>query len=90
MGTARNAAGVGKSNHCHRMSYDRTRLTLGELLTSDDTTIKRNAMSILKVLSGCDHKHEAGRCIYCFKPAPRTHGQCPECFHYGSDCTCIK
>lgn len=52
------------------MSYIRTALTLGELLTSDDTTIKRNAMSILKVLTGCDHKHENGRCIYCFKPQP--------------------
>jgi len=53
------------------MSYDRTRLTLGQLLTSDDITIKRNAMSILKVLSGCDHANEDGACIYCFRPAPR-------------------
>lgn len=54
------------------MSYDRTRLTLGQLLTSEDSTIKRNAMSILKTLTGCDHTYEDGRCIYCFKPRPST------------------
>lgn len=57
------------------MAYDRTRLTLGQLLTSDDITIKRNAMSILKVLTGCDHKHEDGQCIYCFRPEPAREAQ---------------
>ena len=52
------------------MAYDRTRLTLGQLLGSEDTTVKRNAMSILKVLTGCDHKNEDGQCVYCFKPRP--------------------
>lgn len=72
------------------MSYDRTRLTLGELLTSDDVTIKRNAMSILKVMTGCDHKFERTEsgtrevCIYCLKSrlyAPTCtacHGKDPE------------
>lgn len=50
------------------MTYDPTRLTLGALLSSDDTTIKRNAMSILKVIQKCDHAADShGDCIYCFK-----------------------
>ena len=45
---------------------DYSKLTLGQLLSSDDITIKRNAISILKVCQKCDHKFEAGQCIYCF------------------------
>lgn len=50
------------------MPYTITALTLAQLLQSDDITIKRNAMSILKVCQKCDHKTEDGHCIYCFKP----------------------
>ncbi len=54
---------------------DYTTLTLGKLLGSEDVIIKRNAMSILKVLQKCDHRidrtratfHDYGECIYCFK-----------------------
>lgn len=50
------------------MTYDPTRLTLGTLLSSDDTTIKRNAMSILKVIQKCDHANDSrGQCVYCFR-----------------------
>lgn len=48
-----------------------TSLTLAQLLTSEDLTVYRNAMSILKVLRDCDHApDETGRCIYCFKALP--------------------
>lgn len=47
---------------------DFTKLSLGQLLGSEDITIKRNAMSILKVMQKCDHKFENGNCIYCFIP----------------------
>ena len=46
------------------MSLDFTRATLGELLTHTDQTIKRNALSILKVLQrnagdkACQHDHD--------------------------------
>lgn len=50
------------------MTFDISRLTLGQLLTSDDATIKRNAVSILKIAQNCDHRNENGRCIYCFRP----------------------
>ena len=43
-----------------------TNITLGQLLSSEDITIKRNAMSILKVIQKCDHSFEEGSCIYCF------------------------
>ena len=68
------------------MSYDLTRLTLAQLLTSEDTTVYRNAISILKVLRECDHKpDESGRCIYCLKPIPKcrhdwdAYGKCTRC-----------
>ncbi len=44
---------------------DYTQLTLGELLNSDDVTLKQSAKRILKVLKECDHKIEEGHCIYC-------------------------
>lgn len=47
---------------------DYSKITLGQLLSSEDITIIRNAMSILKVLQKCDHQIEDGRCIYCFTP----------------------
>lgn len=72
------------------MTYDRTRLTLGELLTSDDVTIKRNAMSILKTLSGCDHTpDESRRCIYCFKPISDDKMKCIACGNTTAECICI-
>lgn len=53
------------------MVFDPTRLTLGQLLSSEDTTIKRNAMSILKVIQKCDHAPDSRgpypSCMYCFK-----------------------
>lgn len=56
-----------------------TRLTLAELLTSEDRTVYRNAMSILKVLRECDHAPDAsGRCIYCFGIHPRPHELDPD------------
>lgn len=50
------------------MTNSITALTLAQLLTSEDATVYRNAMSILKVLRECDHSPDStGRCIYCFK-----------------------
>lgn len=67
-----------------------TNTTLGQLLGSDDITIKRNAMSILKVMQNCDHKHENGKCIYCFQANSRPHSEalnhegikCPLCENF--------
>ena len=63
------------------MNY--TSITLGELLSSDDIIIKRNAISILKVMQKCDHKYEEGKCIYCFAPKQNK----KEC-HHSSIITC--
>lgn len=52
--------------HDATIVMDYSKLTLGQLLSSDDITIKRNAISILKVCQKCDHKFEGGQCIYCF------------------------
>ncbi len=57
------------------------------MLSSEDITIKRNAMSILKIVTKCDHSFEDGHCIYCFKPTPKAkhrhdwdvYGKCTEC-----------
>ena len=50
------------------MPYTTTSLTLGQLLDSQDITIHRNAMSILKCLQRCEHQFERGACIYCLLP----------------------
>lgn len=53
------------------MTHNITRLTLAQLLTSEDRTIYRNAMSILKVLRECDHNFDgSARCIYCLREQP--------------------
>ena len=63
------------------MSYNASKITLGDWLHSEDSTIRRNAMSILKLAQNCDHAadellgdmQQEARCMYCFKPmqAPR-------------------
>lgn len=40
------------------MTHSLTALTLAQLLTSEDATVYRNAMSILKVLRECDHNYD--------------------------------
>lgn len=45
---------------------DYSKITLGQLLSSEDITIKRNAMSILKIMQRCDHNFAGSYCIYCF------------------------
>lgn len=75
---------------------DFSRLTLGMLLSSEDVTIKRNAMSILKVCQRCDHKYEQGHCIYCFtkdktyecKHDFDNYGKCTKCGRWKTAITC--
>lgn len=71
--------------------HDLTKLTLGQLLTSDDATVQRNAMSILKTLQRCDHAgdRENGKCIYCFKPVPH-HDLCQQCGWMPHDNKCVN
>lgn len=70
------------------MSFDR--LTLAQLLTSEDMTVYRNAMSILKTLRECDHSPDStGRCIYCFKQLPHP-DLCQTCGWSGDNTGCYN
>lgn len=58
------------------MNY--TKLTLGELLGSQNETIKRNAMSILKTLQKSEEKEIIGSIEWYKKHT----GKSPDCPHY--------
>lgn len=72
---------------------DYSTLTLGQLLSSDDITIKRNATSILKVCQKCDHNYafDTGICMYCFAHGPFCARCGGEQYDDGShDCTYVN
>lgn len=50
------------------MPYSVLALTLAQLLESNDETIRRNAMSILKLCQRCEHDFQQDLCTYCFAP----------------------